>query len=429
MTVQPSPPAAPTAATPTPATTRRVSLRVRLTVAFGVLFVVTGAVLLAITYVLVEQRTPAPLSSVIRSTLGSGDVGVAGPLITLPDGEQVNPGNIAGFVAQRETEVRDEALRQFLLQGTAALAGVSILAIGVTWLLAGRALAPLQQITATARRIGSAPSAQGLHERIGLQGPHDEVRELADTFDAMVARLDSAFGGQRRFVANASHELRTPLAINRTVLEVAASAPDADPRLVHVAQTLLSVNARHERLIDGLLTLVESENGLEVSERVDLAEVAETVLATRNLTGEGAAVRIEPYLVPAVVQGDGLLLERLVQNLVDNALRHNVTDGGWVRVTTETTADGVRLVIANSGPVVPAYEVEGLFEPFRRLRRERSAPDAPVHASGTAAAGRQRGAGIGLSIVRAVATAHGGTVRATPLPEGGLAITVTLPPA
>jgi signal transduction histidine kinase len=210
------------------------------------------------------------------------------------------------------------------------------------------------------------------------------------------------------------------------VLEVAAAAPDADPRLVQVAQTLLNVNARHERLIDGLLTLVESENGLEVREPVDLAEVAETVLGTRNLTGEGDRIRIDTYLSTAVVPGDGLLLERLVQNLVDNALRHNLPDGGWVRIATETGVDGVaRLVVSNSGPVVPGYEVEALFEPFRRLRRERSAPTAD--AVGDATAGRPRGAGIGLSIVRAVATAHGGTVQAAALPEGGLAITVTLP--
>jgi signal transduction histidine kinase len=266
--------------------------------------------------------------------------------------------------------------------------------------MAERALRPVGRITETARRVAGG----NLHERIALSGPRDEIKELADTFDAMLERLDQAFDGQRRFAANASHELRTPLTINRTLIEVALGRPNPPPEVVQLGETLLAVNARHERLIDGLLTLVASDQPLTVHDRVDLAEVARHVVAGRDVVAD---------LRSAAVLGDPVLLERVVQNLVDNAVAYNVPDGK-VWVSTAQTGDGARLVVENTGPVIPGYEIPGLFEPFRRLRSR---------------TGSARGTGLGLSIVRSVAVAHGGAADAEPRDGGGLRVTVILPTA
>jgi signal transduction histidine kinase len=266
-------------------------------------------------------------------------------------------------------------------------------------------LQPLHQITQTARRIADAPAA--LHERIALDGPADEIKQLADTFDLMLARLDQSFDSQRRFIASASHELRTPLTLNRTLLEVALSPPEVAPELRQLGTTLLEINDRHGRLIDGLLVLAQSER--EVTDRffVDLADIVE------HVAGQ-CAFPLQVDAGPAPVVGSPVLLERLVQNLVENGARYNVPSG-WVRVRSGIRPDGVVVLeVANTGPVVPRYEIAGLFEPFRRLGAERLA--AP-------------GAGLGLSIVRAVARGHGGDVHVDPRDEGGLMVTVTLPGA
>jgi signal transduction histidine kinase len=375
----------------------RLTIRARLTLVYGGLFLLAGTVLLAVTYVLMSQNLPRPLSAPI----------VEGRHLPLPGpGGQFD--NLRAFAQRIETDVRDSALDSLVTQGTVALLLVTAAAVAFGWLVAGRALQPLHQITGTARRIAGAGTAgRGLHERIALVGPRDEVKELADTFDSMLERLDRSFDGQRRFVANASHELRTPLALNRSLVELAITRPDASDDVKRLGEALLSVNERHERLIDGLLTLADSEN--EVTERVglDLAEVARHVV---DQTASDVPVRCA--LAPAPTAGDPVLLERLTQNLVENAVRHNV-DGGWVQVTTSTADGRALLTVDNTGPVVPAYEVETLFQPFRRLRAERT--------------GRGRGFGLGLSIVRAVARAHGGQVRAVPREGGGLTVTVTLP--
>jgi signal transduction histidine kinase len=227
----------------------------------------------------------------------------------------------------------------------------------------------------------------------------------------MLERLDRSFDGQRRFIANASHELRTPLTLNRALVEVAVHRRAAPPEVRQLGETLLEINARHERLIDGLLMLARAEP--EVTERsyVDLADVVEHAIS--RLESGAVAVYADPGEAPTA--GDPVLLERLVQNLVENGVRHNVPDGGWVRVTSGTLADGsARVVVSNTGPVVRPYEVPALFEPFRRLRAERLSVTAP-------------GAGLGLSIVRSVARAHGGDVRAEPREKGGLDVTVVLP--
>jgi signal transduction histidine kinase len=281
--------------------------------------------------------------------------------------------------------------------------------------MAGRALRPLHDITATARRVAD----RSLHERIALDGPDDEIKDLADTFDAMLERLDRAFDGQRRFVANASHELRTPLTLNRTLIEVTLDDPDAHESARRLGTSLLAVNERHERLIDGLLTLASSEQQLVEKSTVDLAGVADHVTRqVRDITG-AAGIRLESDLRSTPVIGDAILLERLVHNLMDNAIRYNVANDGHITVTTGTVDRSAQLTVENTGPMVAAHEIPALFEPFRR----RSGADRVADPVGG------RGAGLGLSIVKAVAESHGGDVRAHPRDGGGLVVRVCIPPA
>jgi signal transduction histidine kinase len=229
----------------------------------------------------------------------------------------------------------------------------------------------------------------------------------------MLDRLDHSFDGQRRFIANASHELRTPLTLNRTLIEVAVEPDTACPQIRQLGATLLAINTRHERLIDGLLLLARSEREVLKRSYLDLADVVEH--ATAQLPAGPVSIRTEPGEAPTT--GNPVLLERLVQNLVENGIRHNVAEHGWVQVTTGTRPDGTAVLqVSNTGPLVPRYEVPSLFEPFHRLDNDRLATATP-------------GAGLGLSIVQAVTRAHGGEVRAEPRADGGLVVTVTLPPA
>ncbi|RKR89486.1 signal transduction histidine kinase [Micromonospora pisi] len=391
----------------------RTTIRARLTLIYGGLFLLAGVVLLAVTYVLVEQRMPQPLGVALNkadTVTGLPKNGLGGQ----------NTETLRMIVQKLQEDVKQSALDSLLTQGGIALAVVSAVAIAFGWLVAGRALQPLHQITGTARRIAGANSAgRGLHERIALHGPRDEVRELADTFDLMLERLDRSFDGQRRFVANASHELRTPLALNRALVELAVTRPGASADVRQLGESLLAVNERHERLIEGLLTLADSENELTDRTPIDLAEVAAYVInqhAARESgpdpTGALAREAVRE-LDPAPTVGDPVLLERLTSNLVENALRHNLPTGGWVSVRTGLVEGRPTLVVSNTGPVVPGYEIETIFQPFRRLRGERL--------------GGGRGFGLGLSIVRAVARAHGGSVDARPREGGGLVVSVTLP--
>jgi signal transduction histidine kinase len=371
----------------------KLTIRARLTLVYGGLFVLAGGVLLAVTYLLASAQLlggdPEP----------PGQEPPAGVVVNRPE-----KGDMPAVVRA----ARQKALQELLSQGGIALGLVGITALGAGWLAAGRLLRPVQRITATARRIAEAPAADhGLGARIGLAGPRDELKELADTFDLMLARLDRSFDGQRRFIANASHELRTPLALNRTVIEFALDAESTPPETRRLGTTLLGITARQERLIEGLLLLARSERELAARAYVDLADVAEHVVA-----GLSAPI-VRTDLAEAPTTGDASLLERLVHNLVDNGIKHNLPDGtGWVQVGTARSAGGAAvLTVANTGPVVPGHEAPNLFAPFHRLDRERP------------------GAGLGLSIVRSVARAHGGDVRAEPRDGGGLRVTVTLPGA
>ncbi len=388
---------------------RHWTIRVRLTAFYGVLFLVAGLILVGATYLLVANRLEQ-----VYVPIKPDDSIVTADQVKGPDGELTEQAQRE--IAAQKTKMREsyelaqqkfrkETLNTLLTQGLIAFGVVAVIAVWLGWVIAGRALRPIKQITETAQRVAD----RSLHERIGLGGPRDELRELADTFDAMLERLDRSFDGQRRFVANASHELRTPLAINRTLLEVALSRPDVCANLRQLGDNLLEVNGRNERLIEGLLTLARSDSGPASVRSVDLATVAGYVL--EQVRDEAPAVSIRSALGKAPTSGDPVMLERLAFNLVQNAMRYNTAEG-WVSVTTQHGDGAVVLTVANTGPVVPSYEVPRLFEPFRRLNDR---------------VGSSRGAGLGLSIVDSVARSHGGAVKASPNPGGGLTIQVTLP--
>ncbi|MHA7133459.1 sensor histidine kinase [Oerskovia turbata] len=425
----------------------RPTLRARLTAVYAAAFVVAGAVLITVMYFLLAAAIDRqPVDSVglavgdvqatepgLYTTLDSfqstglvldGPVVLSGPTVpaspmppaaTLPN-EWVTLADLRSVVEANNEEARSATLNSVLTWSILALLGIGVLAVGFGWVMSSRVLAPLHRITATARRVAD----DNLHERIAHTGPDDELKDLADTFDAMLERLDRAFDGQRRFVSNASHELRTPLTISRTVLEVALDDPETHQDTRHLGTTLLAVNARQERLIEGLLTLAAADQSPLVPEPVDLAEVAAQAVATATTDARGAEVDVRLDAGPAPALGDAVLLERLVQNLVDNAVRHN-SPGGHVRVATRVGPDGsAEVAVSNTGPLVPSYEVEALFEPFRRLGRDGGTADRR--------GGYVRGGvGLGLSIVRSVAAAHGGHVTAEPREGGGLRVVARIP--
>jgi signal transduction histidine kinase len=301
-------------------------------------------------------------------------------------------------------------LPEVLLYSGIALAVLAVLSVVVGWLVADRALRPLLTITAAARAI----SASNLDERLSLGDSYEEFRELGETLDDLFARLEAAFDSQRHFVANASHELRTPLAAERTVIQVALADPDASADSLRSAcQQLLALGEQQERLIDALLTLAVSQRGLRKREVFDLADVAGRTVQARSAVAADRGVRVETSLAPATMAGDPNLVESLVTNLVDNALRYNLS-GGRIQIATMTAAGAACLSISNTGPVVPQGDVGRLFEAFRQLDDDRTSHDA--------------GHGLGLAIVRSIAVAHGASLTARARPEGGLDITVSFRP-
>ena len=295
---------------------------------------------------------------------------------------------------------------QLLVGSAIALAILIPIAVAAGWFVAGRFLRPLRAITATATAI----SAGNLHQRLNLGQPHDELTELGHILDDLFARLQAAFDAQRHFVANASHELRTPLAGLRTLLEVALADPDADADALRSAcQEALALGGYQERLVQALLALAISERGLSRRDTVDLAQVTAELLASRRNHATQAGIDLTQQLAPAVTVGDQRLVESLVANLVDNAIRHNHT-GGRVDITTQTTGTEASLTVVNSGMVIPDNQIQRLFQPFERLTLDRHS--------------RRDGYGLGLAIVNAVARAHHATLTTSARPEGGLAITV-----
>ncbi|MFP8902774.1 sensor histidine kinase [Streptomyces atacamensis] len=388
----------------------RPTIRIRLTLLYGGMFLIAGMVLLAIIYLLAAQALKDG-SHLPFQIIGVRDQ-TTDAVCSLPsraDGGELTPQELTAAVQQCMENQRQVALEALLNHSLLALLGLAVAAFAFGYVMAGRVLSPLERITRTAQRVAGSD----LHRRIELDGPDDELKELADTFDQMLDRLDRAFTAQQRFVANASHELRTPLAINRTLLEVQLSDPGASPELVQLGKTLLATNERSEQLVEGLLLLARSENEIVDRKPVDLAEVASQAVEQARGEAQERGVELGGVRQPAYVQGSGVLLERVALNLVQNAVRYNVPRDGWVSVDTRAQPGQAVLVVENTGPVVPAYEVDNLFEPFRRLRTERTGSD--------------RGVGLGLSIVRSVVRAHGGAVTARPREEGGLVVRVTLP--
>jgi signal transduction histidine kinase len=377
----------------------RPTLRLRLTLLYGALLLVVAAATLGASAVLLDQAVRqlpafAPGTTV---TVRNAD----GQLGTVDS-------------AELQQAARDSARHRILTVGLLIFAATSVVGVGAAWALSGQALSPITRMTATARRL----SERTLDERIALSGPTDEVTELADTFDAMLDRLRSSFDSQRRFVANASHELRTPLTVMRTEVDVAMSDPDATvAELRRMGEVVRGATERADRLVDALLVLATSqaqaEQGLAVRESVDLAELVLRSLAAVRGEAERRCLVVDTGTAPAPVLGDPALLDRMVGNLAENAVRHNV-DAGWLTVRCGLSGVDSWLEVRNAGPVIERTEVDELFAPFRRGGQARTAG---------------RGAGLGLSIVRAVAAAHGGSVHAEPLPGGGLAVRATLPAA
>lgn len=375
----------------------RTTLRWRLTLVFGAVTVAVGITLLVLSIVVVDRAA----SSEVR---GVDDL----PVVNRQTGQ-------VSTIRQIREAQRQEALDQLYKQGLLALLVLGTAGVAATYVLSGQLLRPLAQITATAQRL----SAEQLDDRIDLAGPEDELKDLADTFDAMLARLQASFESQQRFVADASHELRTPLAVMRTEVDVALADPGATVEELRASAAVVrAATERADRLVDSLLLLARSDrltlDGLPVTELVELSAVAAAGLGALKADIAVLELDVQTDWAPAPVQGDPGLLERLAGNLVENAVRHNVA-GGFVQASSGTTPDGRSwLTVANSGGAVPADGVESLFEPFRRHGTARTA---------------KRGAGLGLSISRAVARAHGGTVQATARAGGGLVVRVDLPGA
>jgi signal transduction histidine kinase len=358
-----------------------------LTAIYGALFLACGVALLTITYLLVEGAPFAP------------------PL-------HYNPPAVSGNAPIGIAAERHSVLHVLLLRSGIALAVMALASVWLGWIVAGRVLAPLRVITARTREI----SEENLHERLALTGPEDEIKELSDTIDGLLARLEGAFVAQRRFVANVSHELRTPLAMMRTSLDVAA----AKPRPMSDDANVLSSKVREgldqaDRLVESFLVLARAEaGGAGDLESVSLPQLVSAALHARARTAEERNLTVHTRLEHAHVAGSGTLLARLVANLLDNAVRHN-RPGGMIAVMTEIDRATVRLTVESDGPTIEPEEAAGLAEPFRRLGADRIRSE--------------NGVGLGLAIVAAVATAHHGTLDLCPRPQGGLTAIVELPRA
>jgi signal transduction histidine kinase len=404
----------------TPARLRRPrpTARLRLTLFYSGLFVLSAAGLLAIPYLLVRNTSTGAITynPVDHTyTYVGPDRQVYGVTANAPP-----PGTRRTGFNHRQSRTVVEQMRalavnqhnselhQLLVYSAIALAAMAAASVLLGWLIAGHVLRPIRTINATARNI----TAHNLHERLALDGPDDEFTELGATLDDLLGRLDASFESQRRFVANASHELRTPLTVERTLLQVALADPHTTlDTLRGVCEKLLASGADQEHLIDALLTLASSERGLEEQAPIDLAEITQHVLAQDTLDrAQHRGLHVRTTIAPASTLGDPHLTQRLIANLIDNAIRHN-HDNGHIIVTTGTRAGHPFVSVANTGSVIPETEISRLLEPFQQLRNQRT--------------GHHNGHGLGLTIVAAIATAHHANLSLQPRPEGGLTTEVT----
>ena len=369
------------------------TVRLRLTLWYGGLFFLSGAALLAITYALVVQAFTAgtgPLATCKRPGFGCHAVAV-------------------GQVQAAALQEHGTVLHQLLTRSAVALAVMVVLSIGLGWFIAGRVLRPLRAITAAARQT----SAADLSRRLAMRGADDELKALGDTFDALLARLEASFTSQRQFIANAAHELRTPLARQRVISQVALADPGATADSLRAAhQRVLASGAEQQQLIDALLALAQGRAGPDTTEPVDLADVTRQIAAARRTDAHRRNLTMHLTLSPALAAGSPRLIKQLAENLLDNALRHNLP-GGRVDISTQTANSDAVLSVTNTGPAVPADAVDRLFQPFQRL--------------GTDRVNRGEGLGLGLSIVQAIADAHSASLTVQPRPAGGLQVQATFP--
>src|SRR6266704_2966528 len=383
----------------------RRTVRLRLTALYGALFLACGAGLLAITITIVLARGwPPPQERMAGVAVGPGTSQARIHQL------QARSRQLQAQYAAQAAHQHAAAVNQLLASSGIALAAMTVASAVLGWVVAGRVLRPLRQMTAATRRI----SEDNLDQRLAVPGPGDELKDLGDTIDGLLARLEAAFGAQRQFVANASHELRTPLARQRTLIEVALADPEPSAgSLRAVCERVLATGEQQERLIEALLTLARSQRGLDRREPIDLAAIAGEVMLARWPDGEQRGLTVTTGLQPAPALGDASLAERLVANLVDNAIRHNVP-GGAVEVGTAVWAGHTVVSVFSTGPAIPPDQVDRLFQPFHRgAARDRT--------------GNRDGLGLGLSIVAAIAEAHGAWVRAHALPGGGLGVRVGFP--
>ncbi len=405
----------------------KTTVRWRLTLLYGGLFLASGAALLAITYTLVSHAKVEPIAPHgVRQVLTAHPrhlpPGIGPRFYHVPGKRAVPPqtnfkqvtkllrtrnGGALAFVVGSNQRISD--LHSLIEESGIALGVMAIISGLLGWLVAGRVLRPLRTMTATTQQISEA----NLHERLDMAGPRDELRQLADTIDGLLTRLEAAFDAQRRFVANASHELRTPLTAVRALLEMVMSDPKASVASFRAAcGQVLEESEHQEQLIDALLTLAQGQRRIDRPQPMDLAEVTRGVLHAHETDLAVHGLTLESLLQPAPILGDRRLVERLAANLMDNSIRHN-TAGGGVRVETRADDRTATLSIANTGPEIPANEIERLLQPFQRLGAERI--------------GRADGLGLGLSIVAAIARAHAAKLDVRPGDVGGLVIEVRFP--
>lgn len=404
----------------------KTTVRWRLTLIYGALFLLSGAALLAITYTLVEHatvsgstarqafvRAPPPNLLLRKGLPENAQYIVRGQPLTPAQALRVKrllrteTGKAVVRIAGSGQRISD--LHQLVIESAIALAIMAVISTFLGWLVAGRVLRPLRTMTATTREI----SEENLHQRLAMEGPHDELRQLADTIDGLLERLEGAFDAQRRFVANASHELRTPLTTTRALLEMVLTDPRATVQSFRITcQHVLEESEQQEELIDALLVLAHSQRGLADRELIDLSSTTAEVVRANEAEVAARGLDLDLSLSPATLAGDPRLIERLVSNLLGNAIAHNVENGS-IRLRVETRGGQAVLTIGNTGPLVPADQVQRLLQPFQRLSPERVGG----------------GLGLGLSIVGAIAAAHNATLEAHPGAGGGLEVQVTFPHA
>jgi signal transduction histidine kinase len=386
----------------------RSTIRFRLTLLYSSMFLACGTVLLLIGFMLVRNSLISEEGNTERVTDAYGYTAAqvnAFNQFLLPPAPGHQPTTIGNVILSTQQEIRNEALHRLVIGSSIALGVLFLVSIIIGWLAAGRALAPVGKLTARARAL----SEENLTERINLDGPADELKQLADTLDGMLARLDVAFTAQRRFAASVSHELRTPLAIMRGEADLALCDPDANLREIRLAAAIRDNVARTEALLESLLALSRSESTMNESAVVDLAELTGDVVSQRVEAADSAKVHVDLELGSAEVDGDPWLLERLVANLVDNGINHNV-EGGWIRVSVLSSGGHSIVEVSNTGTRLTEDEVEGIMQPFHRMAED-----------------HRPGYGLGMTIVQSVVKAHGGTVEVDPRPGGGLDVIVELP--